>query len=513
MLRGDGMTFTMGIEASAPIAAGSAALAPPHPRLRDYVLLLSFSWLVGLAGVVGAPLQGHDEPRVAGIARAMALTGDYLTPRLNGRPFLEYPSLGYVPSALGLSLAGRPSELAARLPIVLLGGGTVLLLAQAGSLLGGRRLGLTAGYLLQTTAGFVALQRKLVVDPVLVFGVTLAMAGFIAAWTSGSRLGRFAFWLGLAWGFLAKGLVGIGLPLGAALGFCSLLQVMRWLDRTRAPAWPRVGWWWGPLVTLAPIAIWLAATRTSGGGSLVQEVIRQSLHRFASEQADHAAPWHAYLGPVCYVTFPLLALALADGWTARLRRSRSAPRLGVEFLLPACWLGVGLVALSIASAKRSVYLAPLLPGAALMGAELWQRVRARLPGVRWCEWPWLAANAAAVVALGWVDAHAARSERDPRELFSFVRAQGANRPLVLYRPSEGLEGAAFFYTGEVVAEARSPEDLAAALRERNGAIVIGGSREHNDLSALELLPGSAQRLARFSIGDSPTEVWSLDPRE
>ena len=501
------------IEASDQFAASSSVQAARSLLLRDYLLLLAFSWLLGLAGILCSPLQGHDEPRVAGIARAMALTGDYLTPRLNGRPFLEYPSLGYVPSALGLRLAGRPSEFAARLPIVTLGGGTVLHVAYAGSLLGGRRRSLAAGYLLQTTAGFIDLQHKLVVDPVLVFCVTLCMVGFIAAWKRGSRAGRFSFWLGLAFGFLAKGPVGIGIPLCGVLGFCSLLQVMRWLHRTEARAWPPVGWLWGPFVTLGLIAIWMAATRASGGASLAQEVVRQSVERFVSEHADHAAPWHAYLGPVCYVTFPLLALALADVWTARLRRSRPAPRLGVDFLLSTCWLGFGLVALSIASAKRSIYLAPLLPGAALAGAELWQRVRARLAIGRSWEWAWLAANAAAVLALGGIAAHGARPERDPRELFSFVRSQRADRMLVLYRPSEGLEGAAFFYAGEVVSEARSPEDLAAILGDQQGAFVIAGAREQNDVSGIDFLEGRARRVAHFSIGESPTEIWSVDPRD
>src|SRR6266850_2483043 len=44
-----------------------------------------------------AQFSDHDGPRVAGIAREMGLTGDFFIPRLNGEPFLEYPSLGYLP--------------------------------------------------------------------------------------------------------------------------------------------------------------------------------------------------------------------------------------------------------------------------------------------------------------------------------------------------------------------------------------------------------------------------------
>ena len=125
------------------------------------------SWSLGLVGAIGRPLGGHDEPRVAGIARGMALSGDYAVPRLNATPYLDYPQLGYVPTAIALRVAGVPSEFAARLPIVLLGGAVVCLIAWAAAAFGGRRLGVASGALLATSVGFLNHGWKLVVDPVL----------------------------------------------------------------------------------------------------------------------------------------------------------------------------------------------------------------------------------------------------------------------------------------------------------------------------------------------------------
>src|SRR5439155_11089229 len=64
-------------------------------------------------GVIG--FVGPDEPRYAWIARDMAETGDWVTPRLYGKPWFEKPVLYYWGAALSFKLFGV-SEAAARLP-------------------------------------------------------------------------------------------------------------------------------------------------------------------------------------------------------------------------------------------------------------------------------------------------------------------------------------------------------------------------------------------------------------
>ena len=60
-------------------------------------------------------LTGPDEPRYVWIARAMARTGDWVTPRLYGQPWFEKPILYYWAAAIGFRL-NLPAEWAARLP-------------------------------------------------------------------------------------------------------------------------------------------------------------------------------------------------------------------------------------------------------------------------------------------------------------------------------------------------------------------------------------------------------------
>ncbi len=78
----------------------------------------------GLAAALYLPLLGYtelerEEPRRADIARTMILSGDYLVPYFEGRPYLKKPPLyNWTIAAAGL-FRGRVDEVSARLPSVL----------------------------------------------------------------------------------------------------------------------------------------------------------------------------------------------------------------------------------------------------------------------------------------------------------------------------------------------------------------------------------------------------------
>ena len=71
---------------------------------------LSFFWRLGSYG-----LFDLDEGLYVEAAREMNLTGDFVTPRVNGIEFFEKPPLVYWLSAVSQRIAGK-TEFAARLP-------------------------------------------------------------------------------------------------------------------------------------------------------------------------------------------------------------------------------------------------------------------------------------------------------------------------------------------------------------------------------------------------------------
>lgn len=476
--------------------------------------LTIYSLALGILGCVGIPFKGHDEPRVAGIARAMALTGDFVVPRLNGRPFLEYPSLGYVLPALVLARAGEPNEFLTHAAFALFGTGTVLTMALAGTRARGWRFGLAAGILTQTTAAFFGVVWNCTVDVVLMFFVAVACVGFHIGWRDGSRLGAASFWLGMAAGFLTKGLVGIAVPLSAAAVYLGGLQAARWMRWTDVKVWRNVGWLWGPLLLAAPVGTWFALVYRSGGDELAGEVIRQSFVRFTSRSADHAQPAWFYLPIVLYSTLPLPILALvaaARRWILK-RRGASMPLQlegNCDFYL--VWFVTTLLGLSVASAKRNLYLAPLYPAAGMLSAHLWTYVAPSVSFTNVLRALWITIPLGFAAGRSATILHFGGRDVSYSEVFDALPIVAPDRPIVLYRPTEGLEGAAVFYTGKEVPVAHTPEKLATALAMEPGAWVLLEERHAWVPSQPVIGELTVEAIREFEVGKRRVVVAEVKP--
>src|SRR5450432_4418266 len=95
-----------------PLPEASQSLAA---HIGWLVLILATLYVCYFSHLGAIGLVGPDEPRYAWIARSMAETGDWVTPRLYGKPWFEKPVLYYWGAAASFKLFGV-SEAAARLP-------------------------------------------------------------------------------------------------------------------------------------------------------------------------------------------------------------------------------------------------------------------------------------------------------------------------------------------------------------------------------------------------------------
>src|ERR1700681_2466308 len=84
-------------------------------RIAWLALILATLYVCYFSHLGAIGFVGPDEPRYAWIARDMAETGDWVTPRLYGKPWFEKPPLFYWGAAMSFKVFGV-SEAAARLP-------------------------------------------------------------------------------------------------------------------------------------------------------------------------------------------------------------------------------------------------------------------------------------------------------------------------------------------------------------------------------------------------------------
>ncbi len=258
---------------------------------RAWLVLFLFALALQIFSIWNLELSERDSPRVAGIAREMAITSNYLIPRLNGENFLEYPPLGYWPMALTLSVSQKPTDFLAFIPIVFFGAGTVLITYLIGKRLAGERIGLMAGFILATMPSFITYHRHCRVDPVLLFFITLSLYGFAAVYqTSKKSFPFFAiFYLAMAGAFLSKGIIGVAIPAATAVVFLITRKDLTAIRKLILSP--------GILLFLLPIFLWVGSVWWLEGPGIFKEVIRQSLQRFLSPSADHAKPFYFYFIP------------------------------------------------------------------------------------------------------------------------------------------------------------------------------------------------------------------------
>jgi 4-amino-4-deoxy-L-arabinose transferase-like glycosyltransferase len=347
----------------------------------------SLWWLLALLLLFGAGqrhgLWGNDEPREAEMSREMYVSGDWVTPRLNGNAFLEKPPLAYWGAALVFHAVGGPSVAWCRIPSAFWGLVGALAAAWLGSMLAGRAVGVLAALVLATCGEWLHITHYLIVDVPLAACVALSFALFWYGYRSGEgrkRLGYFGCALAISGAFMSKGMVGVIIPASAIAVFLAWRREWREFALLISP--------WNVAAAVAVPISWLCALWVREGvGALRVFVWDNQVLRFISPAADHArATWY-YTQIIFEVLLPW-AIFLPPA-ILRLFRPPDGERIvdgGRQYLIAV--IAAPFIVLSIASGKRHLYLLPLLPGFAIMIAAWiagpWGPERAKWESL-WCR--------------------------------------------------------------------------------------------------------------------------------
>jgi 4-amino-4-deoxy-L-arabinose transferase-like glycosyltransferase len=226
-----------------------------------YLAVLLFAGAIYLGCIISPPsLMDDSDAVLAQAARTMMVTGDWVTPRLDGVVYLEKPPLYYWPIILSYKIFGV-HDWSARIPFALCSMGLAWLTAAMGVWAFGKRAGFYAGLCMATCIGLFLFTRILIPDVMLTFTVALAFWALLRALDEEEQHPRL--WAGilaasLGTGLLIKSLVGVLFPLAGGIIYLLITGQM-----FSARTWKRLHPFSGALIALLIAAPWhiLAALR------------------------------------------------------------------------------------------------------------------------------------------------------------------------------------------------------------------------------------------------------------
>ena len=312
----------------------------------------------------------------AQIARNMLSSGDWVTARLDGIPYMEKAPLIYWLIATCFKLFGA-YDWVARIPVVLAALALAWVTTAFGTWAFGRKAGFYAGLSISTCIGLFLFTRILIPDVMLTASIALSMWAFLRAIDDEEPHGRrwaivLAANLGVS--LLLKSLIGVVFPVGAAIVY---LAVTRRLFDLKT--WKRLHPFSGLAIALLIAAPWhiLAALRNP-------PYFDFTMHSAPGEY--HGFFWFFFINeqllrflnlryPRDYNTVPrvyfwLLHFAWLFPWSVYLPAAfklsyKPVDRAGKTRLLALCWTGFVLVFFTF-STTQEYYSMPCYPALALL---------------------------------------------------------------------------------------------------------------------------------------------------
>jgi len=330
-------------------------------------------------------LVGPDEPRYAWIARAMATSGDWVTPRLYSQPWFEKPILYYWLAAIGFRM-DLPAEWAARLPSAF----AALAAALAIAWLAWKHYGIgddvagspvvLAPLIFSTSVAAIGFARAAAPDMLFAACLTLAMvsaAGILR------RAGSFRASPDTTAGTSQRDVMSL-LFFGAALGFAALAKgpAAVILAGGAIGIWAfATGQWRAALRLAHPLAIaafcivalpWYILCQRRNPEFLHAFIFQHNFERYLTPLFQHKQPpW--FFGPIVLLALlPWTVLLVAAAQEAR-RLWREKSWRDSPGLFISCWAFFPILFFTFSQSKLPGYILPAVPPLGLLLAVACKR--------------------------------------------------------------------------------------------------------------------------------------------
>jgi 4-amino-4-deoxy-L-arabinose transferase-like glycosyltransferase len=343
-------------------------LNPPPTRHALLAFLLTLAAVIHIGAAGWGDLYDGTEGEVAGGARAMLTSGNWLTPTNDGAPLLAVPPLTYWLVAFSYKAFGV-SATAARLPIALAMIATVALTFLIGERLAGYLRGFAAGLILLCSAGGFLRGRAVSPDAFCAFFICASIYCVVRGYEHRKfrRLWYTLFWLSAALATLTKGLGALALLIGVLLFLAVCFR------EARLRFQPLLNWA-NLLLFALVVGPWFFWMEKQYPG-FVSHFVRWANTSDNLPRGQFLLLHFAWWFPPIFFILPGLLFAP--------RKIFRPDEAAFGDWLPLVWLCVGLGVAILLGSERACSTTALAPAFALFAACAWERIArpSRIAGV------------------------------------------------------------------------------------------------------------------------------------
>lgn len=329
---------------------------------RKGLILAACSILLFLLGNHVVSLTNPDEVFYAGTAKEMAWQQTWAVPYLFGAPQFEKPALTYWLIRAAFLAFGTTAFAARFFPALFALIGVLAVYGLCVRVYNDRKKALLCAVVLMSGALYIGLARTVFTDMIFTVLIGLALGAFYLGYHDRrwKTAGIVCFFVFAALAVLAKGLLGLTIPLGTVGLFLLLRRELAFLW-CRATA--------AGVLLFALIAVpWYALMIVKYGRTFIDEFwVNDHVRRLAEAEHAHNDRWYFYPGAALLCFFPwTLFTAASFGYLFRRLREKAVSPF---YWFLACWIMAGFLQVQFAHSKLVSYLFPVFPAIAILTGD------------------------------------------------------------------------------------------------------------------------------------------------
>ena len=307
-------------------------------------------------------LMDPDEGRYNQIPREMILSGDFITPHLNGVEYFEKPAFQYWFTAIMIKIFGF-SEFTGRILPALSGIGCVALAGFLGTMMYSRKVGLLASAILATSCLNLVVASINILDMALTLFMTSCMVFFYAFERTEKKKWLIAFYIAMGFGVLTKGLVAIILPFGILFWYVIFTKRPRlFLKLFYLP---------GILAFLIVTVPWFYLVCQANHDFFYFFFIREHFLRFTTKMHNRFQPWWFFMPFVIIGMLPWTGFLVSLFSKRGVIRQTTSERNRFDIIYLLLWFFIIFIFYSISDSKLVPYIMPCwMPLAILIAASI-----------------------------------------------------------------------------------------------------------------------------------------------